>query len=92
MEGRETLADLNARVAGALDDLFADLVDGRMAVVFTRDGVVVAAVAWALGTGPEIYRHVEVANCSITVGVVAGVRQLVRANQNADLEGFALEP
>ena len=91
MEGRETLADLNARVAGALDDLFADLVDGRMAVVFTRDGVVVAAVAWALGTGPEIYRHVEVADCSITVGVVAGVRQLVRANQNADLEGFALE-
>ena len=51
-----------------------------------------AGVAWALGTGPEIYRHVVVANCSITVGVVAGVRQLVRANQNADLEGFALEP
>jgi transposase-like protein len=26
VEGRETLADLNARVAGALDELFADLV------------------------------------------------------------------
>jgi broad specificity phosphatase PhoE len=93
VEGRETLADLNARVAGALDELFADLVDGRVAVVFTHDAVVRAAVAWALGTGPEIYRHVEVANCSITtVGVVAGVRRLVRTNENAHLEGLALEP
>jgi hypothetical protein len=51
-----------------------------------------AAVAWALGTGSEIYRHVEVANCSITtVGVVAGVRRLVRTNENAHLEGLALE-
>ena len=92
VEGRETLADLNARVAGALDELFADLVDGRVAVVFTHDAVVRAAVAWALGTGPEIYRHVEVANCSITtVGVVAGVRRLVRTNENAHLEGLALE-
>ena len=66
VEGREPLADLNARVAGALDELFADLVAGRVAVVFTHDAVVRAAVAWALGTGPEIYRHVEVANCSIT--------------------------
>src|SRR4051794_27625953 len=93
VEGRETLADLNARVAGALDELFADLVDGRVAVVFTHDAVVRAAVAWALGTGPEIYRHVEVANCSITtVGVVAGVRRLLRTNENAHLEGLALEP
>jgi broad specificity phosphatase PhoE len=93
VEGGETLADLNARVAGALDDLFAGLVEGRVAVVFTHDAVVRAAVAWALGTGPEIYRHVEVANCSITtVGVVAGVRRLVRTNENAHLEGLALEP
>jgi broad specificity phosphatase PhoE len=92
VEGRETLADLNARVAGALDELFAGLVDGRAAVVFTHDAVVRAAVAWALGTGPEIYRHVEVENCSITtVGVVAGVRQLVRTNNNAHLQGLALE-
>jgi broad specificity phosphatase PhoE len=92
VEGRETLADLNARVAGALDELFAGLVDGRAAVVFTHDAVVRAAVAWALGTGPEIYRHVEVDNCSITtVGVVAGVRRLVRTNNNAHLQGLALE-
>jgi hypothetical protein len=52
-----------------------------------------AAVAWALGTGPEIYRHVEVANRSITtVGVAAGLRRLVRTNENAHLEGLALEP
>jgi broad specificity phosphatase PhoE len=93
VEGRETLADLNARVAGGLDELFAELVDGGVAVVFTHDAVVRAAVAWALGTGPEIDRHVEVANCSITtVGVVAGVRRLVRTNENAHLEGLALEP
>jgi broad specificity phosphatase PhoE len=92
VEGRETLADLNARVAGALDELFADLVDGRVAVVFTHDAVVRAAVAWALGTGPEIYRHVEVANCSITtVGMVAGVRRLVRSNEKAHLDDLALE-
>jgi hypothetical protein len=93
VEGRETLADLNARVAGALDELFADLVDGPVAVVFTHDGVVRAAVAWALGTGPEIDRHVEVANCSITTaGVVAGVGRLARTNENTHLEGLALEP
>jgi broad specificity phosphatase PhoE len=92
VEGRETLADLNTRVAGALDELFAALVDGRAAVVFTHDAVVRAAVAWALGTGPEIYRHVEVDYCSITtVGVVAGVRRLVRTNENAHLEGLTLE-
>lgn len=93
VEGRETLADLNVRVAGALDELSADLLDGRVAVVFTHDAVVRAAIAWALGTGPEIYRHVEVANCSITtVGIVAGVRRLVRANENAHLDGLAIEP
>ena len=48
----ETVADLNGRVTGALDELFADLVDGRVAVVFTHDAVVRAAVAWALRTGP----------------------------------------
>ena len=92
VEGRETLGDLNTRVAGALDELFVGLVDGRAAVVFTHDAVVRAAVAWALGTGPEIYRHVEVDYCSITtVRVVAGVRRLVRTNENAHLEGLTLE-
>src|SRR5437899_417302 len=32
-----------------------DLADGRIAVEFIHDAVVRAAVAWALGTGPEIY-------------------------------------
>jgi len=87
------VADLNAPVAGALDELFADLVDGRVAVVFTHDAVVRAAVAWALGTGPEIYRRVKVANCSLTaVEVVAGVGRLVRTNENAHLEGLGLDP
>ena len=82
VEGRETLADLNARVAGALDELFAGLVDGRVAVVFTHDAVVRAAVAWALGTGPEIYRHVEVANCSITT--VRSAEVLIEALETSE--------
>jgi broad specificity phosphatase PhoE len=82
VEGRETLADLNARVAGALDELFADLVDGRVAVVFTHDAVVRAAVAWALGTGPEIYRHVGVANCSITT--VRSAEVLIEALETSE--------
>ena len=46
--------------------------------MFTHDAVVRAVVARALGTGPEINRHVEVGNCSITmVEVVAGVRRLL---------------
>jgi hypothetical protein len=50
-----------------------------------------AAVAWAIGTGPDI-RQVEVANCSITtIGMVAGRRQPVRTNEKAHLEGLALE-
>src|SRR3954452_16579886 len=50
VEGRETLADLQGRVAGGLDELFADLVGGRVAVLFTHAAVVRAAVASALGT------------------------------------------
>jgi broad specificity phosphatase PhoE len=92
VERREPPADLNARVEGALDGPFADLVDGRVVVVFTHDAVVRAAVAWALGAGSEICRHVEVANCSIpAVGAVVGVRRLVRTSENAQLEGLALE-
>jgi broad specificity phosphatase PhoE len=87
LEGRETLGKLNARVAAVLDELTCSSVASGAAVVFTHDAVVRAAVAWAFGTGPEVYRHVEVANCSITtVRVVDGVRRLVRANQVGHLE------
>lgn len=86
LEGRETLHELNARVAAVLDELACSSDDGA-AVVYTHDAVVRAAVAWALRTGPEVYRHVEVANCSITtVRVLDGVRRLVRANDVGHLE------
>ena len=52
MAGRETLADVHTRVAGALEELFVELVDGRAAAVFTHDAAARAAVAWTLGTGP----------------------------------------
>jgi len=90
--GRETLAGLNARVGAALDELCAELADdgdadAGVAVVFTHDAVVRAGVAWALRTGPEIYRHVQVDNCSITtVGVIDGTPRLMVANSTAHLD------
>ena len=87
LEGRETLRELNARVTAVLDELACSSAATGAAVVYTHDAVVRAAVAWALGTGPEVYRHVEVANCSITtVRVLDGVRRLVRANEVGHLE------
>jgi broad specificity phosphatase PhoE len=81
LHGRETLAELNARVAEALDELTSESVFGDTAVVFTHDAVVRAAVAWALGTGPEVYRHLNIANCSITtVRVGDGLPHLLRMN------------
>ena len=82
LHGRETLAELNARVAEALEELASEsVVAGAAVVVFTHDAVVRAAIAWALGTGPEIYRHVEVANCSITtVRIGDGTPHLLRTN------------
>lgn len=93
LEGRETLKALNARVGEALDELVDALPEGRAAVVFTHDAVVRATVAWALGTGPEIYRHVRVANCSITtVALVGDRRELVRSNDVSHLADLALDP
>ena len=86
LQGRETLAELNARVAEALQELESDSVVAGVAVVFTHDAVVRAAVAWALGAGPEIYRHVDVANCSITtVRIDDGVPHLLRTNDISHL-------
>jgi glucosyl-3-phosphoglycerate phosphatase len=65
LDGRETLTALYARVAAAFDDL-ARSSDAATVVVFTHDAVVRAAVAWTLRVGPATYRHIDVANCSIT--------------------------
>ncbi|HVF07202.1 MAG TPA: histidine phosphatase family protein [Actinomycetota bacterium] len=89
--GRETLAELNGRVAEALDGVAGGLYPGRAAVVFTHDAVVRAAVAWALSVGPEIYRHVQVDNCSITtVAVSLNERRVVRTNDTCHLAGLVL--
>ena len=88
LHGRETLAELNARVSEALDELASESVVAGRAVVFTHDAVVRAAVAWALGTGPEIYRHVDVANCSITtVRIGDGIPHLSGTNYIGHLAG-----
>jgi broad specificity phosphatase PhoE len=65
LDGRETLAAFYARVADAFDDLVRSS-DAATVVVFTHDAVVRAAVAWTLRVGPATYRHIEVANGSIT--------------------------
>ena len=65
LDGRETLTALYARVADAFDDLVRSS-EAATVVVFTHDAVVRAAVAWALRVGPATYRHIDVANGSIT--------------------------
>ncbi|HLU41325.1 MAG TPA: histidine phosphatase family protein [Microthrixaceae bacterium] len=85
LEGRETLEALYGRVADFLDELASV---ERTVVGFTHDAVVRAAVAWAVGAGPESYRAVEVANCSLTTIEVRedGSRRLVRANDTCHVD------
>ena len=87
LDGRETLTALYARVADAIDDLVRSS-DAATVVVFTHDAVVRAAVAWALRVGPATYRHIDVANCSITTihASTSGPR-LVALNDTSHLAG-----
>ena len=91
IEGRETLGELNARVGAALDALASSgAASDEVVALFTHDAVIRAAVAWALGVGPEIYRHVDVANCSITtVRIRDGVPRLVSSSCTDHLRGLA---
>ncbi len=70
-EGGESLADLRSRVAGALDELFAEEGSGAR----RRDGDVVivshvspikAAVAWTLGVDDEVAWRMHLSNASVT--------------------------
>jgi broad specificity phosphatase PhoE len=70
-QGGETLAEVDARVAVACADLFA--VDGSGARDRDGDVVVVshvtpikAAVAWALGAGPEVSWRLHLRTASVT--------------------------
>lgn len=63
--GGESLLDLTGRVAGALDELSAGP-DGTRIVVVTHVSPIKAAVAWALGCGPEIAWRTYVAPASVT--------------------------
>ena len=87
LDGRETLTALYARVADAFDDLVRSS-DAATVVVFTHDAVVRAAVAWTLRVGPSTYRHIDVANCSITTihAYTFGTR-LVALNDTSHLPG-----
>jgi broad specificity phosphatase PhoE len=87
LDGRETLTALYARVADAFDDLVRSS-GAATVVVFTHDAVVRAAVAWSLRVGPATYRHIDVANCSITTihASTFGPR-LVALNDTSHLAG-----
>jgi broad specificity phosphatase PhoE len=87
LDGRETLTVLYARVADAFDDLVRSS-DAATVVVFSHDAVVRAAVAWALRVGPATYRHIDVANGSITTihASTSGPR-LVALNDTSHLAG-----
>jgi broad specificity phosphatase PhoE len=63
--GGESLAALFTRVADACGDLADRAVEGRVVVV-THVSPIKAAVAWVLGTGPEIASRTFVAPASIT--------------------------
>lgn len=67
--GGETLVELQARVGELLEEVSADAID-REVVVVTHVSPVKAAMAWALGVGPEISWRSFVAQASITtIGV-----------------------
>ncbi len=70
-EGGESLADLRTRVAGALEELFAE--DGAGARSHDGDVVIVshvspikAAVAWTLGVDDEVVWRMHLSNASVT--------------------------
>jgi broad specificity phosphatase PhoE len=87
LDGRETLTALYGRVADAFDDLVGSSVAATV-VVFTHDAVVRAAVAWTLRVGPATYRHIDVANCSITtIHASTSGRRLVALNDTSHLLG-----
>lgn len=84
--GGESLARLAARVHEALDDLAA-VADGPVVVV-THVSPVKAALAWALGAGPEVAWRSFVAPASITtVAVGPHGPSLQTFNQTAHLAG-----
>ena len=88
--GGESLARLTARVHDALDDLVARA-EGRRIVVVTHVSPVKAAVAWALGQGPELAWRTYVAPASITrigLGDAAAGATLRAFNETAHLSGI----
>lgn len=56
--GGESFADLMTRVGGWMDGLLAS--DGSVLAI-THPFVIRAAIAHALGAGPETFRHIDVA-------------------------------
>lgn len=89
--GGETLTEVEARVAGACAELFAD--DGKGArredgdvVVVSHVSPIKAAVAWALGSTGDIVWRLHLSTASITrIGWSANLPQLVTYNWTADL-------
>lgn len=63
--GGESLRQVNDRVASLLNEIVADH-DGRDVALVTHVSPIKAAMAWALGVGPEISWRAHVAQASVT--------------------------
>lgn len=81
--GGETLAELGDRVHRCLDELGPDATDGDVIAV-THVSPIKAAVAWALGVGPETSWRCFVAQASLT-------KISVSAERGPSLQAFNLE-
>ena len=84
--GGETLLEVAERVGGALDEIVAQGVD-RDVVVVSHVSPIKAAVAWALGTGPELTWRLSLGVASITRIAIDARRRptLVSFNETAHL-------
>ncbi len=83
--GGESLADLQARVDGACEELAAEAAE-RDVVVFSHVSPIKAVVAWALGVGPETSWRMTLGQATITRVRTGGVPALVSFNEDTHLQ------
>lgn len=87
--GGETLEEVAARVRAGCEDLTEEAARGDVIIV-SHVSPIKAAVAWALGSGPELAWRLSLGVASITRISTGGPRgpQLVSFNETAHLSAF----
>lgn len=85
--GAESLAQVQDRAVAAFERIL-ETNQGRQVLVATHDVIVRVLVAHCLGVSNSIYRHLEVANASLTIiQLVNGRFRLRLLNDTGHLEG-----